>query len=62
MASAFALREMGGRVAEVQEAELQVTDGLPLMRTLVVVQKTKKTPSKYPRGKNLPRTCPLVGE
>lgn len=60
MASMFALREMGGKVIDVQEATLHVDNGRPIIRTLVIIKKIKKTPAKYPRGKNLPRTKPFL--
>ena len=57
-AAGSALRELGGEVLEVKTAILR--DGTEEhTRTLVIVKKVKPTPSKYPRGKNLPRVKPL---
>lgn len=49
-----ALAILGGEVETAKEET--VGDNL---RTVIVIRKVKKTPEKYPRGKNLPRLKPL---
>ena len=50
-ASANALKILGGHVKEVKIHSES--------RSLVIIEKTKPTDKKYPRGKNLPRLKPL---
>ncbi|MCL2846248.1 MAG: 16S rRNA (guanine(527)-N(7))-methyltransferase RsmG [Firmicutes bacterium] len=45
-----ALKVLGGNVREVLDKD---------NRVMLVIEKTKSTPPKYPRGKNLPRVAPL---
>ena len=54
-ASKNALAILGGQVISVAEANLDEET----VRTLVIVKKVSQTPSKYPRGQNLPRLRPL---
>ncbi len=53
-ASKRALKELGGRVRETEEISL-----FGDKRTLVIVEKTEKTPHRYPRLQNKPRISPL---
>lgn len=54
--SARALKMLGGRVERVESAKLDDET----TRHLVIIKKMEKTDKKFPRGKNLPRTTPLV--
>ena len=47
---------LGGRVTEVATANLDSDT----VRTLVIIEKHRPTPSQYPRGKNLPRIKPIM--
>ncbi len=49
-----AIQLLGGEVKEVKEIDLEGNK-----RVLIVIQKTKKTPQKYPRLGNKPRIQPL---
>lgn len=44
----------GGRITVVKESLDEETQ-----RSFVIIEKVKATPSRYPRGKNLPRKSPL---
>ncbi len=55
-AAGNAVALLGGRLREIRE--VNVAPGLT--RKLIVVDKIAPTPSKYPRGKNLPRLKPLA--
>lgn len=55
-AAGNAVALLGGRLREIRE--VNVAPGLT--RRLIVVDKIAPTPSKYPRGKNLPRLKPLA--
>ena len=50
-----ALNELGGKVIDIITKDLDPETN----RQLIVIQKTKPIPTKYPRNKNLPRTNPL---
>lgn len=50
----LALDILGGEVEAADEEK--IGDNL---RTVIVIRKVKKTPEKYPRGKNLPRLKPI---
>ncbi len=52
-----AIEILGGKIEDVKEIEIPETD---IVRKLVFIKKIKETPNKYPRGKNLPKTKPLV--
>ena len=49
------LTALGGTVIETISTDLDSE----ITRTLIVIKKTSKTPTQYPRAKNLPRTRPL---
>lgn len=51
-----ALKVLGGKVLKTQN--YQITE-MELSRNVLVVKKISKTPTKYPRGKNEPKTKPL---
>ena len=51
-----AIKTLGGEVKEVNVPSVPEIDG---ERAIIFVQKVEKTPNKYPRGKNQPRTNPL---
>lgn len=51
-----ALLIMGGKVAEVKTIQLPFTDE---HRSLILIQKTKNTPLKYPRRAGMPQKKPL---
>lgn len=55
--SKYAIDILGGSLKHVQEIYVEEIDS---QRANVVIQKIKATPSKYPRGKNLPRLKPLI--
>lgn len=55
-AAGNAVALLGGSLREIRE--VNVAPGLT--RRLIVVDKIAPTPSKYPRGKNLPRLKPLA--
>jgi len=48
---------LGGKLRDIQETKLAEIDA---SRTLVFIDKIKSTPKKYPRGKNLPKTKPIM--
>lgn len=50
-----AIETLGGKLLGVDKIALDENT----VRSFVVVEKTKKTDKKYPRGKNLPRKSPL---
>lgn len=53
----FAVEELGGRLKEVVEFQLPLSgDG----RSLIVVEKVKPTPEKYPRKPGLPDKKPIL--
>jgi 16S rRNA (guanine527-N7)-methyltransferase len=54
--SAAALKMLCGAVERVESKKLDES----ITRYLVIIKKVAKTDKKYPRGKNLPRTAPLV--
>ena len=73
-ASANALKVLGGEISDIKKAnreQINLTtpsalklDSSPtalndIERYLVIVTKVRPTPTKYPRGKNLPRLKPL---
>ncbi len=49
-----ALFILGGKIQDVLKYEIEGNK-----RTIIVVEKIKDTPTKYPRNKNLPKTNPL---
>ena len=50
-----ALKTLGGMLVEVIDAPLDHE----ITRTMLVIKKVSKTPTQFPRGKNLPRLKPL---
>lgn len=48
---------LGGKLRDIQEIKLAEIDA---SRTLVFIDKIKSTPKQYPRGKNLPKTKPIM--
>lgn len=54
--SKVALQVLGGKLIETEELILPGTDD---QRTLLLVQKIKKTPNKYPRQAGTPRRKPI---
>ncbi len=48
---------LGGKLRDIQETKLAEIDA---SRTLVFIDKIKSTPIQYPRGKNLPKTKPIM--
>lgn len=53
----YAIKTLGGVVESQQEFELQEVSS---SRSIIIISKTSHTPTKYPRGKNQPRTNPLI--
>ena len=51
-----ALKELGGKLVDVQEFLLPETD---IKRCLLVIRKTKATPDKYPRRSGKPSKSPI---
>lgn len=52
-----AIATLGGSLENVQQLKVDEIDSI---RANLVIKKVKQTPSKYPRGKNLPRLKPLA--
>lgn len=52
----IAIKTLGGKVKEVLSFELLQSE---FSRKIVIVEKIKNTPIKYPRGKNLPKISPI---
>lgn len=52
-----AIETLGGKVEKVEEIALKEADS---ERKFVIIKKVKKTDKKFPRGKNLPKTKPIV--
>ena len=52
----MAINILGGGKIEVEKLKIEEIDA---ERAFVVIQKESHTPTKYPRGKNLPKTKPL---
>lgn len=48
---------LGGVLKEIKHFDLPNNMG---ERNLIIIKKIKETPKKYPRGKNLPKTKPIV--
>lgn len=53
----YAIKTLGGVVESQKEFELQEVSG---SRSIIIISKTSHTPTKHPRGKNQPRTNPLI--
>ncbi len=54
--ASFAIKELGGEIKQKEEFLLPGTD---IKRTIIVIEKIKKTPEKYPRKSGLPSKNPL---
>ncbi|MCI9063193.1 MAG: 16S rRNA (guanine(527)-N(7))-methyltransferase RsmG [Clostridia bacterium] len=52
----FAIKELGGKIESVEEFYLPNTD---MKRTIILINKIKKTPMKYPRKPGMPAKQPL---
>lgn len=52
-----AIKLLGGQIEEVKKITLPNDKG---ERNLIVIKKISKTDIKYPRGKNLPKTKPII--
>ena len=57
MAGEKAIKELGGQVAQVIKMNIEEIEA---ERNFIVIKKVQKTPQKYPRGKNLPKTKPIL--
>lgn len=57
MAGEKAIKELGGQVAQVKKMNIEEIEA---ERNFIVIKKVQKTPQKYPRGKNLPKTKPIL--
>lgn len=55
--SKYAIDILGGQVQDIQKIFIQEIES---ERANIIINKIKQTPSKYPRGKNLPRLKPLI--
>lgn len=53
----YAIKTLGGEVESQKEFELQEVSS---SRSIIVISKTSHTPTKHPRGRNQPRTNPLI--
>lgn len=51
-----AIKTLGGRIKEVKKIRLPKSD---ILHSLIVIEKIKKTPRKYPRGGGKPKKNPL---
>lgn len=52
-----AIKTLGGKIEKIKEFVLAEVEG---KRKIVYISKIASTPTKYPRGKNLPKTKPLT--
>ena len=53
----FAIKELGGKIAKVDTLQLPDSD---ISRTIIIIEKIKETPNKYPRKAGLPSKEPLT--
>ncbi len=51
-----AIKVLGGKVGEIQRFDLPEIGN----RAVIIIEKVFKTDKKYPRGKNLPKTKPII--
>ena len=51
------LKILGGKIEEIKEFFIEEQQ---IYRNILIIKKISKTPLKYPRGKNQPRTNPIV--
>ena len=52
----FAIKELGGKIINVEKLNLPDSD---IERTIVIIEKIKNTPAKYPRKAGIPTKQPL---
>ncbi len=52
-----AISVLGGKLKEIKQNKIKE---IGAERNLVIIKKVKATPKGYPRGKNLPKTKPLI--
>ena len=52
-----AIITLGGKIEEIKEIKLTNED---IVRKLIFIKKIKECDKKYPRGKNLPKTKPII--
>ena len=52
-----AIKVLGGKVEDVIKMRI---DEIDAERNFIVIKKVQNTPQKYPRGKNLPKTKPIL--
>lgn len=52
-----AIEILGGKIEEIKEIKLSKDD---IVRKLIFIKKIKDCDKKYPRGKNLPKTKPII--
>lgn len=52
-----AISVFGGKIKAVKNIEIKEIEA---QRSFVIIDKIKSTPAKYPRGKNLPKTKPII--
>lgn len=51
-----AIKTLGGRINKVEKIKLPKSD---IVHSLIIIEKTKETPAKYPRGGGKPKKKPL---
>ncbi len=51
-----AIKILGGKLEKIQNFKI---DEFEIERNVLVIRKISKTPLKFPRGKNLPKTAPI---
>ena len=51
-----AINLLGGKLLDVKKIEIPNTD---IIHSLIIIEKIKPTPTKYPRGGGKPRKNPL---
>ena len=52
-----AISVFGGKIKAVKNIDIKEIEA---QRSFVIIDKIKSTPAKYPRGKNLPKTKPII--
>lgn len=56
-AAEYAIKELGGRIIDKREFFLPDTE---MKRTIIIIEKIKATPKKYPRKAGIPSKQPLI--
>ena len=51
-----AINVLGGKIKTIEKVQLPNTD---IIHSLIIIEKTKATPTKYPRAGGKPRKKPL---